>query len=173
MGRKALQTEHEVSPNLIPMVDIMFLLLLFFMLGADMGHRELEMVKLPLAQTVKEDKDDADIETRLTINIFHLYEDENFTCPAYSAGTICRDEKHWRIAMKGKQYADHKELVRMLQRYADTQGSTPGQPIVSEKKLMVRADKSAPFGLVQNVLKDAVLAGMYKIECGAARPAPE
>jgi hypothetical protein len=38
---------------------------------------------------------------------------------------------------------------------------------------MVRADKSAPFGLVQEVLKDAVMAGMYKIECGAARPAPQ
>jgi len=172
MARKGLQTEHDVSPNLIPMVDIMFLLLLFFMLGADMGHRELEVVKLPLAQTVKEDKDDSDIESRLTINVFHLYEPE-VICAAYKAEAICREETHWRIAMKGKQYADHKLLVQQLQRYADTQGSDPTRPKVSEKRLMVRADKSAPFGLVQNVLKDAVMAGMYKIECGAARPAPQ
>jgi biopolymer transport protein ExbD len=154
------------------MVDIMFLLLLFFMLGADMGHRELEVVKLPLAMTVKEDKDEADIEDRLTINIFHLYEPE-VVCAAYKAEKICREKTHWRIAMKGRQYADHKLLVKQLQRYADTQGSTPQNPIRSEKKLMVRADKSAPFGHVQDVLKDAVLAGMYKIECGAARPTPE
>ena len=172
MARKGLQTEHDVSPNLIPMVDIMFLLLLFFMLGADMGHRELEVVKLPLAQTVKEDKEDADIETRLTINVFHLYEPE-VMCAAYKAEAICRDKTHWRIAMKGKQYADHKLLVKQLQRKADTQGSDPSKPKISEKKLMVRADKSAPFGLVQEVLKDAVMAGMYKIECGAARPAPQ
>jgi biopolymer transport protein ExbD len=172
MARKSLQTEHEVAPNLIPMVDIMFLLLLFFMLGADMGHRELEVVKLPLAQTVKEDKDDIDIESRLTINVFHLYEPE-VICAAYKAEQICRDKTHWRIAMKGKQYADHKLLVKQLQRYADTQGGTPKNPIISEKKLMVRADKSAPFGLVQEVLKDAAMAGMYKIECGAARPTPQ
>ena len=171
MARKGIQTEHEVSPNLIPMVDIMFLLLLFFMLGADMGHRELEVVKLPLAQTVKEDKEDADITTRLTINVFHLYEPE-VMCAAYKAEAICREKAHWRIAMAGKQYADHKLLVRELQRKADTQGSDPSKPKISEKKLMVRADKSAPFGLVQEVLKDAVMAGMYKIECGAARPAP-
>ena len=36
---------EEIAPNLIPLVDIMFLLLLFFILGTDMGHRQLEDVK--------------------------------------------------------------------------------------------------------------------------------
>jgi biopolymer transport protein ExbD len=171
---KKPQTEHEVSPNLIPMVDIMFLLLLFFMLGADMGHRELEVVKLPLASTVKEDKDDSDIETRLTINVFHLYPPE-VVCGAYDRGEICREKKHWRIAMKGTQYVEQtlNLLVKKLQRHADTEGHDPTRPKISEKKLMVRADASAPYGLVQMVLRSAVKAGMYKIECGAARPTPE
>src|SRR4029453_14009511 len=37
-------TEDSVYMNVIPMVDIMFLLLLFFMLTADFGGRELEEV---------------------------------------------------------------------------------------------------------------------------------
>ena len=41
MAKKSKEAQHT-NPNLIPMIDIMFLLLLFFMLGADMGQRELE-----------------------------------------------------------------------------------------------------------------------------------
>ena len=47
MAAKKLQGAEHTNPNLIPMIDIMFLLLLFFMLGADMGHRDLESVRLP------------------------------------------------------------------------------------------------------------------------------
>ena len=44
MSRKKGGAAEHVNPNLIPMIDIMFLLLLFFMLGADMSQRELEEV---------------------------------------------------------------------------------------------------------------------------------
>jgi len=169
---KKPQTEHDVSPNLIPMVDIMFLLLLFFMLGADMGHRELEEVRLPKATTVKEDKDDLDIADRLTINVYHKYAvPPEAPCPDYEAERVCRQEAHWRIGMKGKDHNADTLLIQ-LRKYADTQGSDPTRPKISEKKLMIRADASAPYGRVQDVLRTAVKAGMYKIECGAARPAP-
>ena len=39
---KTADVEESVGCNLIPMIDIMFLLLLFFMLGADMSQRDLE-----------------------------------------------------------------------------------------------------------------------------------
>ena len=48
-GFKVPETEESVGCNLIPMIDIMFLMLLFFMLGADMTQRELADVKLPKA----------------------------------------------------------------------------------------------------------------------------
>ena len=49
MGFKTIKAEEDVSPNLIPMIDIMFLLLLFFMLNADMSQRELEELTPPIA----------------------------------------------------------------------------------------------------------------------------
>ena len=64
---RKLQPQELVNPNLIPMIDIMFLLLLFFMLGADMGQRELEEVRLPKAAEVKIDKPE-EKDGRLTIN---------------------------------------------------------------------------------------------------------
>ena len=38
------------------MIDIMFLLLLFFMLGADMGQREKEELILPNADKIKDEE---------------------------------------------------------------------------------------------------------------------
>lgn len=35
---KQIEINADLSPNLIPMVDIMFLLLLFLMISADMGQ---------------------------------------------------------------------------------------------------------------------------------------
>ena len=55
------EVQEEIPCNLIPMIDIMFLLLLFFMLGADMGQRELEDVILPKALNVKEEKGDVGV----------------------------------------------------------------------------------------------------------------
>ena len=69
MSRQA-QTEDSVYMNVIPMVDIMFLLLLFFMLTADFGGRELEEVLLSRGASIKEDKQD-EAKDRVNINVFH------------------------------------------------------------------------------------------------------
>ena len=72
---KKMAVQEEVAPNLIPMIDIMFLLLLFFMLSADMGQRELEEVTLPKAMSVKEDTaTKGKSNQRLTINVYHLHD---------------------------------------------------------------------------------------------------
>src|SRR6187455_2261644 len=98
MAKKFKETTHQ-NPNLIPMIDIMFLLLLFFMLGADMGQRELEEVMLPKAMSMKEDKENKEKDkNRLTINVYHRYE---VKCQAYLKGAVCRDDAHWRTGIKG------------------------------------------------------------------------
>ena len=48
--------KEDVTCNLIPMVDIMFLLLLFFILGADMSQREQADLVLPEASEIKENE---------------------------------------------------------------------------------------------------------------------
>src|SRR5581483_227892 len=52
---RQINADSAVAPNLVPMVDVMFLLLLFLMVGADMGDRQLEEVRLPVAKTAVED----------------------------------------------------------------------------------------------------------------------
>jgi biopolymer transport protein ExbD len=175
VSSKKLRTEEEISPNLIPMIDIMFLLLLFFMLGADMGQRELEEVVLPKAATVKEEKEmkGQQKEDRLVVNVFH----DNIPCDAYKKNEVCREPKHWRIGIKGGDFTNLKNLEAKLKTEGDgrreapmTQLSAGKQVPRTERPVMIRADASAPFKYVQEVMNSCAKVGIYKIECGAARP---
>ena len=184
---KKLQVQEDVSPNLIPMIDIMFLLLLFFMLGADMGQRELEEVILPKALAVKEEKEvkGESQSDRVVVNIYHRYA-EDVPCEAYKNGQICRERDHWRIGIKGHDFTDinnkkgreDRNLEKMLMREGDRSRAAPmgklssGQQVAtSERPVMIRADASAPYGFVQEVVNACAKVGIYKIECSAARPA--
>jgi biopolymer transport protein ExbD len=170
-SKKKAQTEVEVAPNLIPMVDIMFLLLLFFMLGADMGHRDIEEVSLPKATSIKDDKEAKGKERdRLTINIFHRYASE-VSCPAYASGRLCRNAQHWKIGIRGRDYSDLAQLGKVLKEEADgfRDADNPSEK-ASDRRVMVRADAFAPYGHIQDVMAACAGVGIYQIECGAARP---
>ncbi len=173
MSRKRLRgqgVEEEVSPNLIPMIDIMFLLLLFFMLGADMGHRELEEVTLPKASSIKEDKEDKGKKIdRLTINIYHRYPTD-LQCDVYAAGRVCRSPAHWRIGVRGIDCTEPAKLGAMLKGEADRFRTDAKAPAMSERRVMIRADASSPYGHIQDVMVLCARVGIYQIECGAARP---
>ena len=170
-GRRSLQVQEDVSPNLIPMIDIMFLLLLFFMLGADMGHRDLEDVALPLASSVKEEKDENKKEkSSLTINVFHRYA-KDVSCPIHSDGKACREESHWRIGIRGMDYTQGEKLAALLDEEAGRFRQDAANTKTSERRVMVRADGNAPYGAIQDVMGACAKVGIYQIECGAARPA--
>ncbi len=160
--RKGPALMEEVTPNLIPMVDIMFLLLLFLMLGADMGQREFEDVILPVADAVKEDKvkDPGGV---TTVNVYHKYEGQ---CRAYKEGGICTDRLHWSIGVRGEDY-NPRSIAALIKNEADL-NRDPSNPTISERKVMIRADQSALYEYVQKVIEACALAGLYKIEIGAA-----
>jgi biopolymer transport protein ExbD len=166
--------EESVACNLIPMIDIMFLLLLFFMLGADMTQRQLEEVRLPKAEQCKPDDGTDGFElARVTVNVFHPAASERVVCPVFAAGGECRDESHWRIAVRGETYS--KESVRSVlrdeaDRARSTEPSKDGGPPASLRELMIRADADAPYAIIQSVIESCAAVGLYKVEVGAAKP---
>ncbi len=169
------EVKEDISPNLIPMIDIMFLLLLFFMLGADMGQREKEELILPNADKVKDEKKETEKNGLTTINIHHQ-PDKGVVCPIADNGGICREESHWKWAISGHDY--NKDTIKpQLQILADLNLQATPDPVakkrLSERKVLIRADKDAPYGDVQKVIEYCGVAGMYKIEIAAAKPAPE
>ena len=172
---KSPDVEESVACNLIPMIDIMFLLLLFFMLGADMTQRELEEVELPKADQVKEDdKENTAGSVRTNVNIFHTHTNTGFTCPTHSRGDVCRDMTHWAIAIQSREYTlenltpELKELADL--NLEDVDPKAPGAKPLSKREVMIRADKNAPYGYIQKVIEACAAVGIYKIAVGAARP---
>ena len=163
--------EESVACNLIPMIDIMFLLLLFFMLGADMSQRELEEVKLPRADACRKDND---VETgvgRTTVNVFHASTASGVACPLHESGGVCRDPAHWLLAIRGAEIAVGEIASRMREeaelRLHATSGATPAAAV---REVMIRADEEAPYAVIQKVIEGCASAGLWRIAVGAARP---
>jgi biopolymer transport protein ExbD len=178
MAKQKISIQEDITPNLIPMIDIMFLLLLFLMISSDMGQRELEDVRLPIAEVVKKDEPteaSSKEPDRVTINIYHIAQ-QQAACKVYwDEGGVCRDDRHWRVGIKGKDYVDMDQLLVVLDKEAalGRKGTDPKAPKVSERKVMIRSDGSAPYGMPQKVMNVCAKAGMYKIDVGAASPPQE
>jgi biopolymer transport protein ExbD len=174
--RQKAVAEESISPNLIPMIDIMFLLLLFFMLSADMSQRQFEDVVLPAASEVKEAaKANEEGETTATINIHHAT-DKGVNCAIYANGGVCREADHWKWAIRGHDYTKDtlKEQLQVeAQLHPEPAPDPIAKKILSALKILVRADSAAPYGDVQKVIEVCGTVGIYKIEVAAAKPAPD
>jgi len=174
MARKrAPQVKEDVTCNLIPMVDIMFLLLLFFILGADMSQREQADLVLPTASEIKEADKIKSEEPTTTVNVQHRPEGFGFDCPIYTHGGQCRDNEHWMFVIQGHDFTldtikDQLELVAnaSMQTVMDPDAGA----FLSDRKIIIRADKAAPYGHVQRIIELCSTVKIYKIEVGAALP---
>ena len=153
---KSTDVEENVACNLIPMIDIMFLLLLFFMLSADMSQRVTEDMKLPVADKVKEDPKKKEGYETTTVNL------------------ISEDDK-WFVKIAGHAYPDWgvlKAALNDLSRSDPDPGNVSGS-YFSSRAIMLRADAEAPYKEVQRVIQTCAAVGLYKIEVVATKPAPD
>jgi biopolymer transport protein ExbD len=164
--------KEDVTCNLVPMIDIMFLLLLFFMLSADMTQRQFEDVVLPSASMVQTGDELLGDEQITTINLFHKPEGGGFTCSLYK-NLACRDAEHWRYAVRSLELT-RETLDGQIKVEAESAMETEIDPLVkkrmSARKVVIRADGGAPFGDVQRVMMLCGQHGIYKIEVAAAEP---
>jgi biopolymer transport protein ExbD len=172
-GFKTPEVEENVGCNLIPMIDIMFLLLLFFMLSADMTQRDLENVTLAAADQVKEEDKRREKWGRTTVNVYANTDDELNTKPREWR----QDEKNWMVAVRGVVYRDWEVMKTQLEEEGKLDMSDTIDPVakrrLSERAVQIRADKEAPFGIVQKIIEVAGRAGLYKVEIAAAKPPAE
>jgi biopolymer transport protein ExbD len=171
--RKSPAVQEDVVCNLIPMVDIMFLLLLFFMLSADMTQREMEDLVLPQGDQVKEDPKEADKDPRTTVNLFHRADSAAFNCPINKRGGVCRNDEHWLIAIRSEEFTLLTVGAKLKELGDDSLEPEPdplAKKQLSRRKVIIRGDKAAPYGHVQKLIEICGGAGIYKIEVGAALP---
>ncbi|MBL8754029.1 MAG: biopolymer transporter ExbD [Planctomycetes bacterium] len=158
MGRlKMVEAEENVACNLIPMIDIMFLLLLFFMLSADMTQRVAEDMVLPIADQAEEDSAKKEAVDHTVVNIV-----------AEGAGYV--------VKIAGNAYTFEDSLKPMLKELAELspEPPDPANPAgkFSSREIMVRAEADAPYKEVQRFIQmcGAADVGLYKIELVAVNP---
>jgi biopolymer transport protein ExbD len=169
MGKHKLPPlKEDISPNLVPMIDIMFLLLLFFMLGADMAQRESVDLVLPKASKIKEDN--STVKAMTTVNIHRKDDTDTPFLPSAGPG---RDGEKWCVSVRGIDFTPDLLKAR-LQADGDENLEAeidPGaQRRLSERVLLIRADQGAPFGFIQRVIEISGGVGLYKVEVAGAAP---
>lgn len=146
--------ETDMDMNMTPMIDVVFLLIIFFMVITDMTQQDLEDLKLPVAKTAVADKPDPD-EFRPVVNI-------------KTDGSI------W---VKRKQYFDpenpdeYKELRAFLSDVAARMKRDPDDSMgFPDEPLLIRADMNTPFKYIQKVMEQCGYKGVqiWKIQLAAA-----
>jgi len=164
--------EESVAVNVVPLVDIMFLLLLFLMIGGDMSHRESTEVMLPQADRATESNPDLGDTRYCIVNVHPKNDNMDLNGPAAT------DPANWQFAISGIEYPDYWALLDQLKVIGETkledtpiEGTKPPK-YLSAVLVTLRADKRAPYAMIQYAMQACAEAGLYKIEVGAAKPAP-
>jgi biopolymer transport protein ExbD len=144
--------EHEEELNMTPMIDIVFNLLIFFMVVTDLTQQELANLVLPLANTAVQDKDN-DKDDRVIINI-----DENGVL-LHKGTRITLNELGTRLVFlktvyKKKMALQGKSGVEIIKGGAEA----------SKLFVLLRADRNTPWQHIQWVMTIMAEAKLYKLQ---------
>jgi biopolymer transport protein ExbD len=139
--RKKRKPPPPAKLNMTPMIDIVFLLIIFFMLVTEMSKMEIEAITLPYALSAKEEEPTE--EKRIVVNITEK-------------GTI----RWMKLAKTPEQFlAIVRAAAQRCPRDPD------GLPIMSVK---VRADANCEYKYVQDVMIQCMKAFVWKLSFGAS-----
>ena len=161
MAVKIKGADDDAKPNLTPMIDMTFLLVVFFMITIDLSQKEYVQLELPFARKGIEDKE-GEFE-RLTVNLL-------------SSGDIMFKGNVWKLATgsPGEQRAALVALKDELQRL--TNNPEMREPDRSSKiPVMIHGDRSARWQYVQWIMQVCAepTIGVYKIQFAVKGPPAE
>ena len=143
--------DNEVAMDMTPMIDIVFLMIIFFIIVSDMSQQDLAELKLPVAEQAVDDEAE---QGRMIINIL----------------------KDGQVIIKRIPYKtlDQPEAVAALRAYLAEEvakGEKDKGTTFSSRALLVRADKETKFKEVQKVMRICGEMGIqiYKVHLAAAQ----
>jgi biopolymer transport protein ExbD len=150
--------------DMTPMIDIVFQLIIFFMIITDMTQKELETLILPVAETASPDKPDPK-EIRPIVNIIS-------NGSIYVMGELYYDPENDDQYLQLKSYL--QQMANKMPKEPLNEGQ-PSGPKVPANPLLIRADQSTPFKHIQKVMELCGLQGIqiWKVQLAAAESSPE
>ena len=149
--------ETDMEMNMTPMIDVVFLLIIFFMIITDLTQQELEDLVLPVAEEAVEDKPNPD-EKRPIVNI------------KQDGEIIVRRE-----SIYSPEQDDYTELEAYLSDMAQLMDKDTPEGLnveVPDEPVLIRADENTPFKMVQKIMEICGKKGIqiWKVELAAAQP---
>ncbi len=143
MGKKQ-EHDFELQMNMTPMIDVVFNLIIFFMIVTDLTQQELEDLVLPKADKCQKDENPED--KRMIINITRP---GHYVVKRRDCGNVddCIDEIRRHLAAQ----------VKFFDREDDG---------ASKQPILIRADSETEFKYIQKVMQICGEEGIkiYKIE---------
>ena len=138
------KVEFEMEMNMTPMIDVVFNLIIFFMIVTDLTQQELEELRLPTADMCQ--KDENAEEKRMIINI--------------------TKKGHYIVRRKDRGLID--DCINEIRRHlaAQVQVFDREDDGASKQPILIRADRDTPFKDIQKVMQICGEEGIkiYKIE---------
>jgi biopolymer transport protein ExbD len=144
--------QTEMDMDMTPMIDVVFLLIIFFMVITDMTQQDLEELQLPVATNAVADKPAPD-EFRPVVN-------------------IKVDGSIWvkrRMYFDPENPDDYKELRGYLTDVAAKMKKDEAG-VLPDESLLIRADMNTPFKYVQKVMEQCGYKGIqiWKVQLAAS-----
>lgn len=150
----------EANFEMTSMIDVTFLLLIFFMCVTEMSDASKSKIKLPRVNNGEEDINPPP--GRMLINVLAEGIDEK--------GQPIK-EGQIQILRKDVTENEFKELLKQQVALAKT--VKVGEGTASEKPVLIRSDKRTKYKSVRRVMEMCVEKGMYKISFTALAPKGE
>ena len=159
---KAHEKQEDIELNLTPMIDVVFNLIIFFMLVADLSQKDIELLQLPWSTQAQADTGQEDL--RIIINVV-------------KAGKTNEDRRNWKsgdpvlIKVKGDE-VNLKTLTQRLLVFAERKRDMehPMQP--SEVFALIRCDEKIRWLEVQWVMQACADPDVriYKLQFATGKP---
>lgn len=154
--------ETDMEMDMTPMIDVVFLLIIFFMIITDLTQQELEDVDLPTAEHAKPDQPDPE-EWRPIINV--TYRGEMI---------IKKKVKYDPDINQGKnKFAELKTwLLQASQRMKKEPLSPGSSKMVPDEPVLIRADMTTPFKYVQDIMEQCgdQAISIWKLQLAVSTP---
>ncbi len=168
MRKHVLPQAHANHPNVVPLIDVVMCLIIFFMLVAKIGVStgEDKGISIPLAQLGK-DARELGVESALIINVRGVPDgiDPIVTALVTSQGKRPVDGKPVQLNLAGPGGRNELAMALRLLRYG--QDGKPGGTGVNadneQFKIIIRGDQELSYRALQPILKSAQQSAVREI----------
>ena len=155
MKRRPLES-HATHPNVVPLIDIIMCLIIFFMLVAKIGINtgEDDSIKIPFGALGKEIKS---MDNTLLLNV----REQNGQAEVSALVDSTTGKGRENLVLQGGGSGRHLIDVLRRLRFGDDMkpgGTRPQDKDNPDLKLIIRGDKDMTFGVLQQVLLAAAQA---------------